>query len=960
LINQFLRNLAYTPETVTYRILPFANGCPGDSTDIIVTVFPDADLSNPIKTDSICDSTTLVIALQSNVAGATFTWRAFSSSFQVSGYSSNTIPSTLINQFLRNLAYTPETVTYRILPFANGCPGDSTDIIVTVFPDADLANPIKTDSMCDSTTLVIPLQSNVAGTTFTWRAFSSSFQVSGYSSNTIPSTEINQFIRNTGFTTETITYRILPFANGCAGDSTDIIVTIFPTPDLSNTILAKEICNNNNTNILLTSNVTGTLFTWTCTPSSGNITNWSNSTVPTIQISQNLINTGNIPETVTYHITPQANGCYGWTYNYVVTVIPSPYLTNNPLYQYQCNVQNTNLDLLSNVAGTQFTWTCTQTSGQVTGFSPSSAPGTLIAQTLTNASFLIDSVVYHITPISSGCPGSVTDFPVRVYPTTDVYFNPNGQTICSGQTTGIQLLSHVPGTTFSWTTPINPNITGNHNDTGILIYDTLINLGVLIESVVYQVTPTAYGCPPGLTQSVAVTINPEPAIANPVRSSSVCNSGTTNIVLQSNLSYPTTYTWTAVGSSPQVTGYVSGAGPVITQTLFNSGYDIEWVTYHVTPTANGCAGDTGNFHVTVYPVADIFFVPPSQTLCSGQTTGLSLQSHVAGTTYVWTATGSSPQVNGYVPGSGDLIQQILNNTGTMVEGVTYQVTPTANGCTGTGNNTLVTVDPAPTVSLTQCFDIVTTTQGQPIRLKGGTPRNGVYSGNGVNAGIFYPGVAGAGVHWVTYTYTNTWGCIRQDSLSITVLTTVPFTCGNVLTDIRDNSSYPTVQIGNQCWMAANLNYGTVIPSSQVQRDNCVFEKYCYNDNPALCALSSVLYQWDEIMLYNDINGAQGFCPPEWHIPTEAEWNILFGVYISSGFAGSPLKYTGYSGFNALLNGVRFNNSIWSFSNFATLIWTSTSHGPKKAWSHGMNDPDPSVSLYASSKSNAYSMRCIKD
>ncbi|MEI6899978.1 MAG: hypothetical protein WCL00_08870, partial [Bacteroidota bacterium] len=92
----------------------------------------------------------------------------------------------------------------------------------------------------------------------------------------------------------------------------------------------------------------------------------------------------------------------------------------------------------------------------------------------------------------------------------------------------------------------------------------------------------------------------------------------------------------------------------------------------------------------------------------------------------------------------------------------------------------------------------------------------------------------------------------------------------------------------------------------------------------------------------------------------AEWNTLFSFYINNGFAGSPLKYSGFSGFNALLNGVNHFNRQWDFQNFAIFFWSSTPYGPYKAWAHGMNDYDPSVSVYPSSRANAFSVRCIRD
>jgi len=267
---------------------------------------------------------------------------------------------------------------------------------------------------------------------------------------------------------------------------------------------------------------------------------------------------------------------------------------------------------------------------------------------------------------------------------------------------------------------------------------------------------------------------------------------------------------------------------------------------------------------------------------------------------------------------------------------------------------------SPAVSFTACFDTITTTNAKPFKLKGGIPLGGTYSGPGVTNGIFYPAVAGVGTHQINYSYTNAALCTVTDHRSLITISPAPFICGNLVTDIRDNKTYPTVHIGSQCWMAANLNYGTMIPGNSSQRDNCIPEKYCYNDLTANCELQTANYQWDELMQYDETISNQGFCPPGWHVPTEADWNILFTNYINNAFAGSPLKYSGFSGFNALLSGAGHFNKTLDFQGFATFFWSSTSHGINKAWVHGMNDTDPSVSVYPAFRSNAFSVRCLKD
>jgi len=124
-------------------------------------------------------------------------------------------------------------------------------------------------------------------------------------------------------------------------------ITINQIPLLINSPLSKQICNNTNTNISLISDVTGALFTWTATGSSGLVTGFYNNATPSGLLDQTLVNSGFTIETVTYHITPHANGCDGPVTDYIVTVYPSPNLSNTPPSKQICNNTATNITLTS-------------------------------------------------------------------------------------------------------------------------------------------------------------------------------------------------------------------------------------------------------------------------------------------------------------------------------------------------------------------------------------------------------------------------------------------------------------------------------------------------------------------------------------------------------------------------------------------------------------------------------------
>ena len=530
----------------------------------------------------------------------------------------------------------------------------------------------------------------------------------------------------------------------------------------------------------------------------------------------------------------------------------------------------------------------------------------------------------------------------------------NGLTvICSGTFT--TYTTDAGMTNYLWLVSAGGTITsgGGASDNSVTV--TWNTPGIQTVSVNYSM---GTGCTALIPSSVNVNVKPRPSVTN-AANSTICSGVTTNIPLFASLPL-TTFSWTATGSSGNVQGQSNSGGPVISQPLTNLGFNIETVDYAVTPSLNGCDGPIAHFIVTVDPVADAYFNPNGQTFCSGGTSSISILSHVANAIFSWTASGSSGDILGFGPGNIPSIAQILTNIGTAPGFVTYTISPSFNSCPGTPNQVVVTVNPLPGVTYTICNDVITTTAAQPFRLKGGLPLGGTYSGAGVNTGIFYPSIAGIGNHTTTYSYLNTWGCTANATQVISVINPAVFLCDNTMTDIRDGKQYPTVKIGTQCWMAENLDYGTFILSTQMQRDNCISEKYCFGDNLANCTSYGGLYQWDKLMQYDNTSAAQGFCPPGWHVPTENEWNTLFNFYISNGFAGSPLKYSGYSGFNAFLSGTRFDNINWNFSNFAVMFWSSTKEGNGKAWAHGMNSFNPSVSYYPSSRSNAFSVRCIGD
>ena len=182
-------------------------------------------------------------------------------------------------------------------------------------------------------------------------------------------------------------------------------------------------------------------------------------------------------------------------------------------------------------------------------------------------------------------------------------------------------------------------------------------------------------------------------------------------------------------------------------------------------------------------------------------------------------------------------------------------------------------------------------------------------------------------------------------------------------DPRDGQTYKTVKIGEQVWMAENLNYETE-------------NSYCYEDDPANCEKYGRLYEWD---------AALNACPSGWHLPTSEEFRTLISNVGGGETAGKMLKsttgwYEGGNGidkygFNVLPAGFRiicgFNVNVlpagfrlidgnFDFAGKNADFWSATEYGEYYAYYLLLYYDFEDAYLFANIvKDNARSVRCLR-
>lgn len=193
-----------------------------------------------------------------------------------------------------------------------------------------------------------------------------------------------------------------------------------------------------------------------------------------------------------------------------------------------------------------------------------------------------------------------------------------------------------------------------------------------------------------------------------------------------------------------------------------------------------------------------------------------------------------------------------------------------------------------------------------------------------------------------------------------------FTCGeDKVYDISGNG-YNTVKIGTQCWMAENLNTGTMLASGSTDpSDNGIIEKYCFDNNSMNCDTYGGLYQWNEIMAYVTTENTQGICPNGWHVPSHTQLQTLEAIF-ASGTNGAQMKLGGASGFDLPFGGEKnvygdgdATDAYFDSVGVLAAIWASTQYNSTDAYAHYVQSEN-TMSADPNPKGFGFSVRCLKD
>jgi len=608
-------------QTATYTVTPVFTSCSGTAFTVVISVNPKPVIANVVPA-AICSDAAFTVTPTNgsgNIVptGTTYTW-TISSNTNITGASASSASGiTTISQTLTNTSTSAQTIIYTVTPTSGdtgNCVGSTFTITVVVNPKPLVVGAIRT--ICSGTAFsATPTNGSgslvPSGTTYTWTTPVSTpvGAITGGTAQVTGTTTISQTLTNTTTAPATLEYTVIPTAGTCVGVPFTLTVTVNPTPTTLG-LTNQTYCNGVTTSpIVFTNGVSGTTYAWTNSNTAIGLIAAGTGNIPVFTPT----NGGTAPITATLSVIATANGCARVAETFTITVNPSPVISFSPNNQAICSGATSALvNLSSTTSGATFSWTAVQPAG-ITGVI-TSGTNTIPVQTLvnsTNAPITITYTAVAATNDASACAGSTFNYSIIVNPRPTI----EDQTIviCSEQGFTLTPANGVPsattivpsGTTYSWTINSNGNILGATAGTGAEISQMLINTRTTIQTIVYNVIPTAGSCQ-GNPFTITAVVYPKPNVQFDIVNQILCNNSTSTAVnLSTSLPGAINFAWTASIPAGISGAIASGTNSIPAQTLVNATNLPLTIIYTAAATftsnGNSCTGSDAIYTITVNP-----------------------------------------------------------------------------------------------------------------------------------------------------------------------------------------------------------------------------------------------------------------------------------------------------------------------------------------------------------------------
>lgn len=551
--------------TYTISVL-HVNNC-NSATDTQQLTFQPAPLVAAGGDVTICEGAQASLAGSITGSATGFSWKGGTGTFTAgrSSLTGNYIPSAA-EIAAGSVTLNLEATTNLAAP----CNIIQDPIVITITRKDNITSANATDA-CSGSNFTYAITSANPVSVHRWTATLTSGSASGFGASGQGNT-INDVITNTGSVDAVVTYRIIPTTDGCDGIPFDLQVNVRRIPVVTAAAASPSICSLQAAGINLSSNISGTTYTWTSTSPAGASGNTQQTTpVSTLSIADILSNGSNAVATVVYTITPYNNGCAGTPVTAQVNVIPLPVLSQPGTDAEICNTPTYQLNGNDPSPGTG-RWTLTSGQAGVT-FSDPTNPKAI-------ASGLQPGNVYQFTwTISSAptCPPTSNFVTITVDGETVGGTVAGATNVCAGSNTGFLNLNGNVGNILRWEFSVDNGATW----TSLANVTTQLEYLNLTQTTEYRAIVQNGLCNIQPSATAIITVNQPAVIANAGPDDRFCNA--LQVQLQGNSPLPNTGVWSQVAGPPVV--FVDPADPQtrVTGLLGGNIYRFVWTIKGVPP-----------------------------------------------------------------------------------------------------------------------------------------------------------------------------------------------------------------------------------------------------------------------------------------------------------------------------------------------------------------------------------------
>ncbi|UBZ05536.1 HYR domain-containing protein [Salegentibacter mishustinae] len=384
-------------------------------------------------------------------------------------------------------------------------------------------------------------------------------------------------------------------------------------------------------------------------------------------------------------------------------IIPEPTVEipaiNNSAF---CNAEEIPEINFSGANATSYQWSYQKNSSTDIGLA-SSGTGNIPAFTAKNNSSEPIIVDFTVIPFGGNCQGEPKNFQITINPTPTIT-KPENIVVCAGET--IDKINF-PGASVSGTSRVwindNTSIGLSASGQGNIESFTATNSTTQSITATITLTPTANNCE-GISETFTIEVKPNPELEIP-EIPELCNGVPTEAIpINGNFNG---ITYDISGGASIGLSNKSDVAEIPVFTPVNNTESLLNATIKINPKANGCIGETVEVSLSVKP-SPVVNTSYTNQICSEAQTDLLISSPVANTSYTWTVDAPTA-ITGAEDGNFEiadekLIQQQLVNNSSTPQIVTYNITPEADGCTGTTIPVKITVNPIPefVISLPNC------------------------------------------------------------------------------------------------------------------------------------------------------------------------------------------------------------------------------------------------------------------